>query len=227
MKTQIDAIIPRDIFAEIGERRFVMYNIGWGGYQGLLRIIGDGLPRLTYVHGDVELMKPMLVHERCRSRLDRVISIATEQLDLPGISLGSTTFHRREMDCGLEPDESYYLANAGRIGRKNSIELGLDPPPDLAIDIEITRPELNRVDVYASLGFPELWRFDGAILEVLILDDHGHYHASESSLAFPMLPMKDVEHRIRDPDFGDDVRWSRSFRAWLRDVIPSSYESNV
>ena len=223
MKSHFDEITSNEKTAEIGESRFVMYNIGWEGYQGLLKIIGDGLPRLTYVRGDVELMKPKLFHERCRHRLDKVVSTVTEEYHLPRMSLGSTTFFRQGAECGLEADESYYLANASRIGRNDRIELEIDPPPDLAIEIQITRPELDKMGAYASLGFPEIWRFDGETLTVLLLDAGGHYSPSGTSLAFPFLPMKDVERLVRDPDFGDDTRWSRSFRGWLRDaILPSS-----
>ena len=99
--------------SEIGESRFMIYNIGWEGYQGLLKIIGDRMPRVTYNHGDVELMKPMFFHERCRSLMRQVIWTVTEEFDLRIMSLGSTTLYRRDRDCGLDPGESYYLANIG------------------------------------------------------------------------------------------------------------------
>jgi Uma2 family endonuclease len=205
--------------SEIGERRFVIYNIGWDGYQGLLKIIGDRLPRLTYNHGDVELMKPMLFHERCRSLLGRVVSTVCEEFDLPMRTLGSTTLYRHDRDCGLDADASYYLANAGRMGSKDSIDLDIDPPPDLAVEVEITSWELDRLVIYARLGFPELWRFDGEVLTVYHLKHGDHYLASETSLAFPFLPMKEVEGFIRDYDFVDDISWARSFRSWILDVI--------
>jgi Uma2 family endonuclease len=211
--------------SRIGEQRFMIYNIGWEGYQGLLRIIGDGLPRLTYAHADVELMRPMLIHESYRARLCRVVWHVTEMLDIPIMSLGATTFHREDRDRGLEADESFYQANIGRIGRKNSINLTIDPPPDLAIEIELNRSNLNRLDVYAKLGFPEVWRFDGENLVVCQLKPDGQYVMTDSSLVFPFLSMSEVGRFVREDSFEDDTRWSRSFRAWVRDVLLPIYRT--
>ena len=76
-----------------------------------------------------------------------------------------------------------------RIADADHIDLTVDPPPDLAIEIEITQSALQRMSIYAALGVPELWRYDGRILRVMIRHQDGGYRESERSLAFPSVPM--------------------------------------
>src|SRR4051812_17622495 len=123
----------------IDGQRFVLYGVGWEGYQTLLKLVGDRPIRLTYDRGDLELMSPLTPHERFKSLLGRMVEAITEELDIPVISAGSMTFNREDVDRGLEPDECFYPANAGRVRDPDHIDLNGDPPPDLAIEIEITR----------------------------------------------------------------------------------------
>jgi Uma2 family endonuclease len=201
-----------------GERRFVIYDVGWEGYQTLLGLVGDRPIRLTYDRGNVELMSPLLVPERYRNRLGFMVETITEELDIPRIGGGATTFNREDEDRGLEPDECYYLANAERIRGRERVDLTVDPPPDLAIDVEITHGVLNRLGIYAKLGIPEVWRFDGETLSVLLLGDDGTYAPSATSAAFPFLPMDEVSRFVREGE-PDDTRWGKAFRAWVRDVL--------
>ena len=206
-----------------GERRFVLHEIGWEGYQALLKMVGDRSTRLTYDGGNVELMSPLNIHERYRNRLGRVVEAVTEELDIPVIGGGSTTFNREDLDKGLEPDECYYLTNRERIGFKTHLDMTVDPPPDLAIEVEITRSALNRLGIYAKLGVAEVWRFDGETMSVLILGPDGSYSPSGSSAAFPYLPMDEVVRFLLQDEWNDS-RWGRALRAWVREVIVPARE---
>ena len=103
------------------------------------------------------------IHEIYKHLLGRMVDTIGEELDIPMFGQGSTTFNREDVDRGLEPDECYYIANAGRVADRSQLNLETDPPPDLAIEIEITRNVLDRLGIYAALGVPEVWRFDGEI----------------------------------------------------------------
>ncbi len=144
-----------------GEQRFLLSGIGWEGYEKLLDIIGDGPIRVTYDRGDAELMSPLYKHERNRSILGQIVEIITEELEIPRSSSASTTLKLKELDRGLEADESFYLFDLDRLHDPDNIDLTVDPPPDLAVEIEITRSILNRLGIYGALGVPEIWRFDG------------------------------------------------------------------
>jgi len=208
---------------EIGENRFVIYNVGWDRYEALLELFGDDGPRMNYCRGNVELMSPLVPHGRYSSLLGYMVEALTDELDIPRNALGSTTFKRRMADRGLEPDECYYLANAGRIGDQRSVDLDVDPPPDLAIEVEITHSLLDKLDIYAGIGVPEIWRFDGKTLTVLLLRADGTYAASETSASFPFLPMGEVVRFLREHDPASETRWGRSFRAWVREALLPLY----
>jgi Uma2 family endonuclease len=212
---------------EVGERRFVIYNVGWEGYQNLLKIVGDHGPRLTYSRGSVELMSPLIPHEGYSRRLGRIVETVAEELEIPIRPARSTTLNREDLDRGLEPDESYFVASVGRIGNRMELNLEVDPPPDLAIEVEITNSILNKLEVYARLGVPELWRFDGEILTVLLLQPDGSHAVSDRSASFPFLPMDEVARFLHDPEMSDESRWGRSFRTWVREVLLPIYRNQA
>ena len=167
-------------------------------------------------------MTPSLDHERFRHLLGRVVDVVTEELLIPCISAGSTTWRREGLDRGLEPDECFYLANTGRV-RGKKIDLRVDPPPDLAIEIEISCSALGRMGIYAALGVPEVWRYDGETLQVERLQDDRTYATSDRSLSFPFLPLDDIVRFLQQGDAMDQGDWRRQFRAWVRDeLVPSN-----
>jgi Uma2 family endonuclease len=130
-------------------------------------------------------------------------------------------------DRGLEPDECYYIANAGKIGSQRTPDLDVDPPPDLAIEIEITSSLLDKLDIYAGIGVPEIWRYDGEALTVLLLQPDRTYAVSESSASFPFLPMNEFVRILQAHDPDDETRWGRSFRTWVREVLLPIYRNDV
>jgi Uma2 family endonuclease len=115
------------------ETRIVLHGVGWQGYEAMLGIVGDRLPRITYIRGDMELMSPSQDHERFKISLRRIVDVVTEEFGIPCVATGATTWRRKARDCGLEADESYYVANLPRI-RGKKIDQDADPAPDLAID---------------------------------------------------------------------------------------------
>jgi Uma2 family endonuclease len=211
---------PTSTKPQVGERRFLIPLVDWDGYEALLKIVGDRRSiRVTYDRGTVELMSPLPVHERYGYLLGRMVQAITEELEIPMTCTRSTTFRRRTRDRGLEADDSYYIANAHLVPNEDRIDLEVVPPPDLAIEVEITNSILNRLDVYAGLGVPEIWRFDGVRLTVLVLGPDGNYASSETSLSLPFLPMDEVVRFLGEYVPGDDTQWARRFRAWVREVL--------
>jgi Uma2 family endonuclease len=205
------------------ESRVVLHGVGWEGYETMLKLVGDRPVRLTYDRGDLELMVPSLDHERYKSLLGRLIETLTLELDLPCDAAGSTTWRKQLEDRGLEPDECYYLANAERVvGRK--VDLSVDPPPDLAIEIEISRSALDRLGIYAALGVPEVWRFDGEALRVEQLQADGTYQEVAVSPSFPFLPLNEVVRWLRLAETMGQTPWLRQFREWVREELAAGRE---
>src|SRR5688572_4632846 len=130
------------------DSRSVIYHVSGGGCRALRKLGGDRGPHLTYTRGKSELMPPLITHERYKNLLGYMVEAITDELDLPRVGAGSTTFNAEILDRGLEPDECYYLANAARLRRTDRIDLAIDPPPDLAIEVEITSSLLDKLGVY-------------------------------------------------------------------------------
>jgi Uma2 family endonuclease len=203
----------------VPEKRFLITNVGWDGYEALLRIVGDRPIRITYDRGDVELMSPSIDHEKYKGLFARVLWALTEELEIPRVGLASMTWRRKDVDRGLEADECFYVDHAEEVMNKKVIDLTIDPPPDLAIEIDITSSSLDREGIYAALKIPEIWRFDGDLLRVARLTRDGTYQLGDQSFVFPWLPLDDVAQLILEGETGDQSRWGRRVRRWVREEI--------
>lgn len=210
---------------EVGELRFVIDNVSWDRYEALLELFGDDGPRMNYCRGALELMSPSFPHERSKKLLGFMVETLTEELEIEANSLGSSTFRRQLAEKGLESDESYSIANAGKITNQRHPDLDVDPPPDLAIEIEITSSLVDKLSIYAGIGVPEIWRFDGEHLTVLLLRPDGTYATSPTSSSFPFLPMGEILTFLEEFDATEETRWRRSFRAWVREVLLPIYRN--
>jgi Uma2 family endonuclease len=191
-------------------------EVTWAELECILEELGDrGNPRLSYSHGTLELMSPSPEHEDRKDILSHLVEILLEESDIEFRNLGSTTFKNQQMDQAVEPDACFYIEHEAEIRGKRRIDLTVDPPPDLAIEIDITAR--TRFNNYAALGVPELWRYNGSTLEISVLWE-GQYVDSERSLHFPDLPIIEVI-----PDYLEQSRTSgrtallRSFRRWVQD----------
>jgi Uma2 family endonuclease len=191
-------------------------EVTWAELEGILEELGDrGNPRLSYSHGTLELMSPSPEHEDNKDILSHLVEILLEELDIEFRNLGSTTFKNQQMDQAVEPDACFYIEHEAEIRGKRRIDLTIDPPPDLAIEIDITAR--TRFNNYEALGVPELWRYNGTTLEISVLRE-GRYERSEQSLHFPDLPLTEVI-----PDYLEQSRTSgrtallRTFRRWVQD----------
>ncbi|MGC8638988.1 MAG: Uma2 family endonuclease [Isosphaeraceae bacterium] len=201
-----------------GESRVVIRDVGWQGYETLLNLVGDQPVRITYDRGDVELMSPLSRHERSKSRLGRMVGMLTEELEIDMIAVGSTTLKREDIGKGLEADESFYLASLSLIKDIEHLDMDVDPPPDLATEIETTRSALDRLGVYGALRVPEIWRFDGRRLRILVLQGDGTYREVRQSPTLPWISIEELEHFIHlEP--ASDTLWAKTFRKWVRETV--------
>ena len=203
------------------EPRIVLRGVGWDVYETLLHRL-EGQPiRLTYDRGDLELMSPSPEHEEFGNLLGRMVETITEELRLPCIGAGSTTWRKKLKDRGLEADECYYLESVPRLrGRRKDLDLAIDPPPDLAIEVEISRGSFDRMQIYAQLKVPEVWRFDGEDLFIELLQPDGTYQTSPTSRCFPFLdPAEIVDWLKQGASSEDHSEWGRRFREWVRNEL--------
>lgn len=131
------------------------------------------------------------------------------------------TLKRQDMSVGKEPDSCYYIQNEARVRGKTTIDLTQDPPPDLAIEIDITNSSLNQLALYADLGVPEIWRYDGRRLKIYQLQKK-EYIECDYSPTFPLLPATKVEEFIEQCQTTGVITSVRQLREWVRNQQPNS-----
>ena len=168
------------------ETRNVLENVRWDTFIELAEQRSGSVPRLTYDEGVLELMSPLRQHENIGRLLGRLIETYTEVMEVEIQSVASTTFKRKDLKRAFEADESYYVQHAEQIRPKEEIDLTIDPPPDLVIEVEITSSAIRKMKLFASMGVPEVWRHDGERLEMFALTD-GQYQAIDASTSLPGL----------------------------------------
>jgi len=193
-------------------------GISWQTYENLLTdLSATRRLRLTYNRGTLEIMVPSPEHESYKKIVGRFIETLAEELEVRIQPLGSTTFKRPELS-GAEPDECFYIKNVKFIKGKKRINLLQDPPPDLVVEIDITSSSKNRFQVYADMRVPEIWRYDGTIFSINILQDD-KYIAVDQSLAFPNLPLTEIADFLQQIEEKDYLELVSEFRNWVRSKI--------
>ncbi|MGD0091650.1 MAG: Uma2 family endonuclease [Planctomycetota bacterium] len=201
------------------DQRFVLYGVDWHFYDMLLKALGDRHVFVTYDRGSLELMSPSPLHENYKIALGRMIEALAIELGIEIISGGSMTFRREDLDRGLEPDECYYVKNALLFHNIREVDLSRHPPPDLAIDVDITSSSLDRQAIYTALGVPELWRFDGKALKIYQLGADGQYKLTGKSLNFPFLPLREIQRFVETVPHVREIAWIVSFQKWVRENL--------
>jgi Uma2 family endonuclease len=200
----------------------ILQGIHWDTYQNLVRDL-ESQPgmRLTYDDGILEIMMPRPPHETFKKLLGRFVEVMTEEIGIEIRSLGSTTWTREDLQKGLEPDECYYIQNELAVRGKDVIDLTIDPPPDLAIEVDSTSSSMNRMGIYATLGVPEVWRFDREILTILSLvnDD---YQPRDMSLVLPMFNAAVLKSFLELSLTMGETSLIRHVRQWVREQLAQS-----
>ena len=161
-------------------------------------------------------MSPSSEHEWLGRLIGRMIETYTEELGIPIRSGGSTTLKSELKQQGLEPDECYYVANESAVRGLDEIDLDVNPPPDLAIEIDISSSSLDKLSIYAALGVPEVWMCDGAHLRIYRLQGDGNYAPQDLSPTFPALPPETILDFLARRNNTDETSWIKSFREWVR-----------
>lgn len=171
-------------------QRVILENVTWKELETIIAELGEHrAARIAYDRGILEIISPLAEHQFDKEIISDLVKALLEELNIEFRCLGSTTFKNQFMAQGIEPDQCFYIQNEAVIRGKKRLDLTIDPPPDLALEIDITsRTHLN---IYQGLQVPEVWRFENGILQINILQD-GVYVESKSSLNFPNLPLIEV-----------------------------------
>lgn len=195
-------------------------GISWQTYEALLNELSHRRLRLTYNRGYLEIMAPSPEHERYKTVMGRFVDTLAEELEVIIEPLGSTTFKVPELS-GAEPDECFYIQNANAVQGKTRLDLNQDPPPDLVVEIDITSSSKNRFAVYADIGVPEIWLYDGNSFKIYQLQNQ-EYIVSDQSLAFPNLSLTEISGFLQQANTTNYLDLVRLFRRWVRSQIDKS-----
>jgi len=189
-------------------------------YDVYLRLRDDprnrGL-RMTYHDGTLEVMSPEFRHEKGARRLSMIVNAYASVLGVDCEGSRSTTFRKglpgQLTGKGKEPDESFYFTNLTAIRAKNTLDLSVDPPPDLWIEVDNRASSAAKLPLYAALGVSEVWRYRPrrGLLWIGRLKDGAYDQADESHWLPGMTPtllLKILDEAV--------TRGEPAWDAWLR-----------
>jgi Uma2 family endonuclease len=228
MSATMEAVIESPAVADevevvrspLGDQRVLLHNISWETYERLLADMeNQSYIRMTYDQGELEIMAPSFNHEffnRSIAGLGRIISL---EMDVEVIDAGSTTYKRKRLKRGAEPDTCFYVANALLMHGRTEVDLSRDPPPDIVFEVDVFSGSLDKFSIYAKFGVPELWHYDVRQVQIFKLEGKS-YVECEHSLSFPWLTGMILTGFLDQcRSVGQDAA-IRSFRDWLRKERP-------
>ena len=199
----------------VGEKRVALHGLDWSAYQQMKALLNErSRARLTYDRGTLEITKPSEFHEIYARLIERLIVILVVELGLKLKTMGSTTLDRPDLDRGAEPDNAYYIQNQPKVAGRE-VNLAQDPPPDLVVEVDISHADIDKPRLYASMGVPEFWRFDGRVWQIYVLQA-GEYVESSSSPTFPQFSKEDL-YQFLEACQEDEAAADVNFRGQVRE----------
>ena len=197
-------------------QQLLLQNITWQELEAILDELGETrAARISYSNGWLEIMVPLMEHEKEKEIIGDLVKLLLDAMEVNFEALGSTTFKNKQMQQALEADTCFYIRNYAAVIGKNSLDLTVDPPPDLAIEIDIT--SRTKFDNYRLLGVPELWRYTRRGLEIKLLEA-GNYVGVNYSPNFPGIPIIELINQYvqQSLSLGRSAA-IRGFRGWVKE----------
>jgi len=188
-------------------------RVSWATFTSLARESRGG--RLAYDRGRLEIMSPSLGHENVKSLLCRFIEMFAEEQGIDLVAAGSVTLARDDLNRGIEADACYFVGSHMRLRSRDTIDLSVDPPPDLAVEVDMSRSSLDKLAIYAALGVTELWRTNGKTIDMLQLGPKGYRPTAASGL-LPRFPTAEATRLLANRESMSDTQAAREMRAACR-----------
>jgi Uma2 family endonuclease len=201
------------------EQQVILRGISWETYERLLaeHLEESGI-HFTYDCGALEIMVLSARHERPNRVLATLVEVLAEEMGVDLERLGSVTLKRADLLKGFEADSCFYIQRVSAIAGRDEIELGTDPPPDLVIEVDITSPSLQKLPIFAAVGIPEVWRYDGRAVTILRLEGD-HYAEAGRSSAFPVATGQALTRLVTESREVRSTKWLRRVRDWIRGTL--------
>ncbi|MGB0562253.1 MAG: Uma2 family endonuclease [Spirulinaceae cyanobacterium] len=215
-------LVPQPVPQPVGEQRMVFRGLDWQRYQALRASLcyargespleNRGL-RFTYLSGTLEVTMPLEIHEVSTRLIEKFIWILVVELGMKVKTMGSTTLDREVLDRAAEPDNAYYIQNQPVVAGRD-VDLERDPPPDLVVEVDITHSDVDKLTLYAGMGVPEFWRYNGAVWRIYALAA-GEYQEVAASPTFPQVPKLKLYEFLATAR-QDEVAAELMLRQWVR-----------
>lgn len=213
----VNTLLPDVPTVVIGEKRVTLNGLNWQSYQQILQALPQSrAARLVYDHGTLEITMPLEEHEYACELIGLFIRILVGEMGLKLKSMRSTTLNREDLDRGAEPDNAYYIQNQPKVaGRK--VDLTQDPPPDLVVEVDIIDSDIDKNQLYAAIGIPELWRYNGREWRIYQLQSAA-YQELDRSPTFPWVA-KDYLYQFLEQAQQDEIAAELAFRGTVREWV--------
>lgn len=207
--------------APLSETRTVLKNISWLTFKAMLADMGNERnSRLAYDNGIVEIMTPLMPHEHSNRLIEGFILVLCEEMGLEVKTTGSLTLTRDDLEKGGEPDSSYYIQHEYLVRNKENIDLNQDPPPDLVLEVDYSKPKIDKLSLYAAMGIPEFWRYNGTKLRVYTLTEN-QYSEVELSPTFAPVSVRYIPQFIEESKKIGQLAAKNAFHGWVKQQISS------
>jgi Uma2 family endonuclease len=195
----------------------VLHDVEWQQFESILQDLGDKRSsRIAYLNGVLEIVMPLPEHEKIKVLISYFVQVLMDEMGIDFEGFGSTTFKRVDKLAGLEPDDCFYIQNNVAMRGIRKLDMTIDPPPDLAIEVDVTSK--TKFDVYRILGVPELWLCDQT-LKIYILRD-GEYVESQLSPIFGDIPIRDVIPQFLEISLSQGrSKAMKAFRLWMQENL--------
>ncbi|MGE5660429.1 MAG: Uma2 family endonuclease [Actinomycetota bacterium] len=199
-------------------QQLLLEDVSWQQLESMLAELGESrATRLSYSNGILEIMVPLPEHEKAKEIISDMVKILLSERGINYDSLGSTTLKNERMTQAVEPDACFYVQNQAAVIGKSRLDMSVDPPPDLAIEIDLTSRTI--LDNYQILGVPELWRYGRRGLQINILES-GRYMESELSSTFPDISIIELVNRsVQQSQISGSSQVIQAFRNWVRENL--------
>jgi Uma2 family endonuclease len=201
------------------DQHIVLQGIGWDLYVALRDLPENRNKRMVYDRGVLEIMTLSSFHERIAELIARFVDEWTVAQGIPVVSCGSMTFQREDLDRGLEPDKCYYIQHEPLIRGRRQIDLTVDPPPDLVVEVNYVSSSLDKMAIYADIGVPEVWRWRDESLQVFALAER-QYQPRNDSACLPGFPFDELSDALVQRHQVDETTLSRRFREAIQPRKP-------
>lgn len=179
-----------------------IHDVTWEQFEAILEEReAEGIrTRIAYSQGTLEIMAPLPAHERPHRIIGYIVTAILDAQERDWEDFGSSTFRKKAKEAGLEPDTCFYIQNAEKMRNRMRIDMTVDPPPDLAIEADVT--SLTTLDIYEALEVPEVWVYTPEKFTINVLTD-GKYVESSTSPTFPNFSILELIPKLVKQAFTD------------------------